>query len=57
MSGAGKGDRYRPYDRKLWDEGYERIHGKKPCKHPGCKNHITHPCEICGYQGDKNEQT
>ena len=19
-----------------------------PCKHPGCYNHITHPCEGCG---------
>uniref|UniRef100_A0A6M3IJP5 Uncharacterized protein n=1 Tax=viral metagenome TaxID=1070528 RepID=A0A6M3IJP5_9ZZZZ len=21
---------------------------KEPCKHPGCVNHITHPCEECG---------
>lgn len=30
MSGpwsGGKGDRRRPYDQKLWDEGYERIFG------------------------------
>jgi hypothetical protein len=20
----------------------------EPCPHPGCKNHITHPCEVCG---------
>lgn len=20
----------------------------RPCKHPGCRNHITHPCEGCG---------
>lgn len=19
-----------------------------PCKHPGCMNHVTHPCEVCG---------
>lgn len=19
-----------------------------PCDHPGCANHITHPCEQCG---------
>ena len=19
-----------------------------PCKHPGCFNHVTHPCEYCG---------
>ncbi len=22
-----------------------------PCKHPGCHNHLTHPCEGCGRQG------
>lgn len=21
---------------------------KKTCNHPGCKNHKTHPCEVCG---------
>jgi len=21
---------------------------KPPCSHPGCYNHITHPCEGCG---------
>lgn len=21
-----------------------------PCPHPGCKSHITHPCEGCGRQ-------
>jgi hypothetical protein len=20
----------------------------QPCPHPGCLNHSTHPCEICG---------
>lgn len=20
----------------------------EPCKHPGCLNHVTHPCEGCG---------
>lgn len=20
----------------------------EPCKHPGCKNHVSHPCEGCG---------
>lgn len=19
-----------------------------PCEHPGCLNHVTHPCEVCG---------
>ena len=76
---AGKGDRVRPYNRKLWDKGWDRAFGKvptpffdgvkeldkilekankqypdSPCKHPGCKSHVTHPCEVCGYQGDKN---
>lgn len=26
---AGKGDSYRPVDRKKWDKNYERIFGKK----------------------------
>ena len=21
---------------------------RNPCKHPGCKSHVTHPCEGCG---------
>jgi hypothetical protein len=21
---------------------------KVPCDHPGCLNHVTHPCEGCG---------
>ena len=23
---------------------------RKPCQHPGCQNHVTHPCEGCGRQ-------
>jgi len=23
---------------------------RKPCKHPGCTSHVTHPCEGCGKQ-------
>jgi len=26
---AGKGDKYRPVDRKKWDENWDRIFGKK----------------------------
>lgn len=25
----------------------------KKCDHLGCKNHVTHPCEKCGYQAKK----
>jgi len=28
-TGAGKGDKLRPRDQKKWDEGYQRIFGKK----------------------------
>lgn len=21
---------------------------EKKCTHPGCANHVTHPCEVCG---------
>ncbi len=23
----------------------------EPCSHPGCVNHLTHPCEQCGRVG------
>ena len=29
----------------------------EPCSHPGCKNHFTHPCEVCfriGAMGEYN---
>lgn len=26
---------------------------KKPCSHGGCFNHVSHPCERCGYQNGK----
>lgn len=29
---AGKGDSYRPVDRKKWDENWDRIFGKKKPK-------------------------
>jgi hypothetical protein len=28
-----------------------------PCKHPGCLNHITHPCEGCGRIGGKKVES
>lgn len=31
---------------KPWKDGV-------PCNHPGCFNHITHPCEGCGRIGGK----
>ena len=49
----GKGDRARSVDRKKWDAGWDRVFGKNRCKHPGCKSHVSHSCEECGYQGDK----
>ena len=21
-----------------------------PCSHPGCRSHVSHPCEVCGRQ-------
>ena len=26
----------------------------RPCKHPGCLSHISHPCEVCGRIGGLN---
>jgi len=25
-----------------------RLKDGEPCAHPGCLNHVTHPCEWCG---------
>lgn len=30
---------------------------KERCKHPGCKHHVTHPCEDCGKIGGKEPVT
>jgi hypothetical protein len=27
----------------------------EPCSHPGCCNHLTHPCEKCGRIGCQGE--
>lgn len=29
----------------------------EPCDHPGCLNHITHPCEGCGRIGGISKKT
>ncbi len=26
-----------------------------PCRHPGCLNHISHPCEGCGRIGGRSK--
>ena len=28
----------------------------KPCSHPGCSCHVTHPCEVCGRIWGKDAQ-
>ena len=33
-----------------WYEG-------EPCKHPGCKSHVSHPCEGCGRQWGTIQRT
>lgn len=37
-------------------EIHEYIDGK-PCSHPGCLNHVTHPCEGCGRIGGMDMET
>ncbi len=27
------------------------LHDGEPCDHPGCLNHLSHPCEGCGRIG------
>lgn len=29
----------------------------EPCSHPGCLNHVTHPCEGCGRTAGRNNPT
>lgn len=38
---------------KLWDDLVKDLPLKTlpdgiPCSHPGCLDHVTHPCEGCG---------
>lgn len=40
---AGKGDTYRPYNRKKWEEGWERIFGKKK---PAIKQYLLNGYEV-----------
>lgn len=31
----------------MYQDGTYKIH-EVPCSHPGCRHHVTHPCEVCG---------
>jgi hypothetical protein len=33
-----------------FDTGATGFTDGEPCSHPGCRNHVTHPCEGCGRQ-------
>lgn len=33
---AGKGDRYRPVDRKRYEENYEKLFGSEQCPEDDC---------------------
>lgn len=33
------------------------IKDRHPCDHPGCLNHLSHPCEGCGRIGGKGDIT
>lgn len=60
---VGKGDTYRPVDRKKYDEGYERIFGKKTWLPHTCvadPNSTALKCCICGRtmsHGNQDEAT
>lgn len=41
---AGKGDRIRSYNRKRWDEGWDRAFGKEQCRHG-----LLLPCKTCNF--------
>jgi hypothetical protein len=38
------------------DHYLERLEDGEPCFHPGCLNHVTHPCEGCGRIAGKAPQ-
>jgi hypothetical protein len=45
---------HRDEDEKyLWDLIEESNKEDKPCSHPECRSHVTHPCENCGRQWGK----
>ena len=39
------------------DGRWIRYASGEPCKHPGCKSHISHPCEGCGRVGSIGNTT
>lgn len=42
--------------KKLIDKMFpkeKRYKDGEPCPHPGCRNHFSHPCEVCGRVGAK----
>lgn len=36
-----------------WQEGARKRRDGIECQHPGCKSHVTQPCEGCGRQWGK----
>lgn len=46
-NGAGKGDSYRPVDKKKWDEGWERVFGKGNSKDKDNNPNNGNEDEIC----------
>ena len=34
-------------------ENYIMVMDGDPCNHPGCRCHLTHPCEVCHRIGCK----
>jgi hypothetical protein len=44
MSGAGKGDRYRPVDQKVYGDNYDRVFKQKTVIPFGDEKHICTTC-------------
>lgn len=58
-SNSGKDECMHCDTSKLIDliEDVKKLKDGQPCKHSGCLNHISHPCEGCGRIGGvKNEK-
>lgn len=51
---AGKGDNRRPEDKKAFDEGYDRIFGKKPAKEVSNEERIEQVNKLQKELYDKN---
>jgi hypothetical protein len=63
-AGPGYDDAVIPWEnegnQRFWNalaETVQQLWDSEPCSHPGCLNHVTHPCEGCGRIAGKARPT